>query len=280
MVHKGDFGALLAITGPQNGILGMAESVVDRCVQEMGNIFRKHERRNIADDITTLTLPQAYEVQNGFLAGRVNDGARVVGWKVGCTSAAIRRQFGLAQPISGKLLEPDIFHDGAQLPSSAYVDCAVEPELVFRLGADLEGEAADREIIRAIAGVCAGIELHNYRFWYGKPTSQELIASNGLHAGLVLGLERPLPPNWDVDSEEVSILVNGEIRASGRCAEIMGGPLRSMRWLAKHAAEKGGRLRAGELIIPGSAVELVRVGVGDSIEARFATVGSCHARLI
>jgi 2-keto-4-pentenoate hydratase len=255
-------------------------SAVSECVDEMGHIFHEHGRGNSAADITGLTLPQAYEVQDGFLAGRVREGARIVGWKVGCTSAAIRRQFGLSQPISGKLLEPDIFHDGAQLPASAYVDCAVEPELVFRLGTDLEGEVDDEEIVRAIAGVCAGIELHNYRFWYGKPTSQELIASNGIHAGLVLGQERPFPQHWDLDSEEVSILVNGEVRASGECSEIMGGPLRSMQWLAKHGSERGRRLRAGELVIPGSAVELVRVGAGDLIEARFATVGSCRAQLI
>jgi 2-keto-4-pentenoate hydratase len=255
-------------------------SRVSDCAQEMGHIFRKHERRDLAADIPSLLLSQAYEVQDAFLAGRVNQGARIVGWKVGCTSAAIRRQFGLSQPISGRLLEPDIFHDGARLPASAYVDCAVEPELVLRLGADLDGEVDEQEIIGAIAGVCAGIELHNYRFWYGKPTSQELIASNGIHAGLVLGPERSFPPNWDLDSERVSILVNDETKASGACAEILGGPLRSVQWLAKHAAVRGQRLRAGELIIPGSAVELVRVSAGDRIEARFATVGSCHAQLI
>lgn len=256
-----------------------ALQVVD-CAREMGYIFRKHERGNLAADIPSLSLPQAYEVQDGFLAGRVKEGAKIVGWKVGCTSAAIRRQFGLSQPISGRLLEPDIFKDGARLSSSAYVDCAVEPELVFRLASDLEGEVDDQEIIQAIAGVAAGIELHNYRFWYGKPTSQELVSSNGIHAGLVVGAEHPFPSNWDIDSEVVSVLVNGEVKASGKCSEIMGGPLRSMQWLAKHAAARGERLRAGELVIPGSAVELVRVTAGDSIEARFATVGSCHALLI
>jgi hypothetical protein len=135
-------------------------------------------------------------------------------------------------------------------------------------------------LFSALAGVCAGIELHNYRFWYGAPSLQELIASNGIHAGLVLSHMRPLPPNWNLKSELVAILVNGEVRASGRCAEIMGSPLRSIQWLANHAAERGQRLLAGELVIPGSAVELVRVEAGDWIEARFATLGSCHGRLI
>jgi 2-keto-4-pentenoate hydratase len=256
------------------------DAAVAAGVREMGHIFRGHQRENEVADLSGLSISQAYQVQEGFLGGRVEEGARVVGWKVGCTSAAIRRQFGLTQPISGKLMEPDIHRDGADLPASRYVDCAVEPELVFRLGSDIDGEADEETVIRAIAGVSAGIELHNYRFWYGKPTSQELIASNGIHAGLVLAEERPFPPNWDINSEEVSILVNGELKASGKCAEIMGGPLVSMKWLARHSSERGSRLRAGELVIPGSAVELVRVAAGDSIEARFSTLGSCHAHLI
>jgi 2-keto-4-pentenoate hydratase len=258
----------------------MAEpSTISAFVEEMGELLRGQGLRDGAADITTLTLPQAYEVQEGLLARRVKGGARIVGWKVGCTSAAIRQQFGLTQPISGRLLVPDIFHDGAQLPGSSFVDCAVEPELVFRLGADLKGEVDDDQIISALAEVCAGIELHNYRFWYGTPTQQELIASNGIHAGLVLSPMRPLPKSWDLEFEDVWLLVNGEVRATGRCAEIMGSPLRSIQWLARHAAERGQGLRAGELVIPGSAVELVKVKAGDSIEARFASVGSCHARL-
>jgi 2-keto-4-pentenoate hydratase len=254
-------------------------SAISEFVQEMGHLFRRHEFREGAADVTTLTPAQAYEVQDGFLAGRVKEGAKIVGWKVGCTSAAIRRQFGLTEPISGKLLEPDIFPEGAQLPALSFVDCAVEPELVFRLGTDLKPKVDDHEIIAALDGVCAGIEFHNYRFWFGAPSSQELIASNGIHAGLVLSDMRPLPSNWDLKSEQVWILVNGEVRAFGRCAEIMGSPLRSIQWLARHAAERGQLLRAGELVIPGSAVELVRVEAGDAIEARFATLGSCHARL-
>lgn len=249
-------------------------------VQEMSHIFRTHKRGESNWNIGGLTLAQAYAVQDGFVAERMQTGGRVVGWKVGCTSAAIRRQFGLSQPISGRLFEREISSDGAELSAAAYVDFAVEPELVFRLGTDLEGEPSEEQIVGAIATIGAGIELHNYRFWAGKPTSQELIASNGIHAGLVVGREKPWPAGLDLESEHTSILVNGEVKASGLCSEIMGGPLRSVQWLVKHAAERGQRLRAGELIIPGSAVELVRVSAGDSIEARFATVGSCRARLI
>jgi 2-keto-4-pentenoate hydratase len=256
------------------------ESAIPGFVREMLTIFREHRlERQTNVDLGNLTLPEAYKIQDQVLAARVANGERIVGWKVGCTSRAIQQQFGLSQPISGRLLEPQIYPDGDTLRASQYVDCAVEPEMVFRLGKDIDGETDDRTLVRSIAGVRAGIELHNYRFWYGTPTSQELIASNGIHAGLVCGPEMPLDPSFDLSLEGVGVFVNGTLKASGIGAEIMGGPLDSLRWLARHAAERGQSLRAGELIIPGSAVQLVRVQAGDFIEARFTRIGACRCRL-
>jgi 2-keto-4-pentenoate hydratase len=247
---------------------------------EMRHLSTARERRDSSLKIAHLTVPQAYLVQEGLVAARLSHGAKIVGWKVGCTSPAIQQQFGFSQPISGKLLEPDIFSSGVQLSAARFLDCAVEPELVFRLGKDLEADPDDRQVVRSIDAVAAGIELHNYRFWFGAPTVQELIAANGIHAGLVVSEFHPMPANWDLASEQVAIVVNGQLKASGRCGEVMGSPLRSVQWLARHAAGRGQRLRAGDLVIPGSAVELVPVEPSDRIESRFATVGSCQARLV
>lgn len=252
---------------------------IHQFAEEMRHRFETRQCTDHLANIADLTVAQAYSVQDEFVAARVRDGAKTVGWKVGCTSPAIRKQFGLSQPISGKLLEPDIFASGVALDSLRFVECAVEPELVFRLGESLVGEIDEEHILGSLAGVCAGIELHNYHFWLGYPTVQELIASNGIHAGLILSDFQAVPRDWRADPEEVSILVNGRVKASATSREIMGGPLRSIEWLAKHAAERGQPLRAGDLVIPGSAVELVRVKAGDAIEARFEKLGSCKAYL-
>jgi 2-keto-4-pentenoate hydratase len=254
-------------------------SLVEMFVEEIAGFFRTHESHENGSDISRLSLAQAYEVQDGFIAARVQQGAKVVGWKVGCTSTAIRQQFGLTEPISGKVLMPEVFQSVDHVPASRFVDCAVEPELVFRLGAEIHRDMSDEEVLGALDGVCAGIELHNYRFRYGRPTQQELIASNGIHAGLVLQSMLPLLPSWDLPSEKVSLLVNGEAKASGTCREIMGSPLLSIRWLAGHAASRGEKLRAGDLIIPGSAVALVRVAAHDTIEAQFTSFPSCFVTL-
>ena len=229
-------------------------------------------------DLTTLSIDDAYEIQRRVIAARVARGEQVVGYKVGCTSRAIRRQFGLTEPICGKVMAPHVFHGNTILNWHDYVCCAVEPEFVFVIGKDLPDEVEnDQQLVEAIEYVSPGIEVHNYKFWFGKPTLQELVASNGIHAGLVVGTEKVRPAGLDLDLEGVGIFKNGDLAASGIGTEILGGPLKSLRWLASHLLRRGEQLRAGQIVIPGSAVELVAVEPGDRVAARFTHIGRVEA---
>ena len=232
-----------------------------------------------------LSLDEAYVVQQKVIEHRVAMGERTVGYKIGCTSQAIRRQFGLSEPICGRLMAPHV-HDRAapqletpvELDWHDYVECAVEPEFVLCIGHDVTCEVVDeRELANAIQWVAAGIEVHNYRFWFGRPTSQELIASNGIHAALVVGQQRVSSASLDFDTERVEIFRHDELVASGVGSEIMGGPLKSLRWLVHHLIQRGEYLRAGQLVIPGSPVELVAVRSHDRITAAFTQLGKVSA---
>jgi 2-keto-4-pentenoate hydratase len=257
----------------------MNESPLDIFATEMARIFRHHQlHRRTAVDIQSLSLDDAYEVQEKYLATRLAGGERTVGYKVGCTSPAIQTQFGLFEPICGRLLQPRIYGDGEKLHIDDFVDCALEPELVFHIGSDLDGSNLETSHLRqAISAASPGIEVHNYRFWYGKPSSQELIASNGIHAGLVIGSKYKLPPDLDLESERTTLLIDGTEKASGVGSEIMGGPINSLRWLLTHLRKRGRQLLAGELVIPGSAAKLIPVRKGENAEAVFTHFGSCRA---
>jgi 2-keto-4-pentenoate hydratase len=256
------------------------QELLDAFTQEMFGVVRQHRLDRVTNvEVRTLSLSEAYEVQSQVLVRRIREGEQKVGWKIGCTSRAIQEQFGLSQPISGRLMEPHIHHDGVVLPAGDFAYCAVEPEMVFRLRKDLSPGADEKAAADAIASVAAGIEFHNFHFWYGTPTSQELIGSNGIHAGLVMNEERSFKSQFDLSMEGVGIWVNNQLEASGIGAEIMGGPVESLCWLARHASKRGETIRRGELIIPGSAVKLVRVKPGDKIEARFTHLGTCRATL-
>ena len=258
----------------------LRDALIEAFTRERVGMFREHHLVRVTHEpISKLSLEEAYAVQGRFVAARVAAGECVVGWKIGCTSPNIQQQFALTQPIAARLTAPFVHSDGVALPAERYVDCGVEAEMVLRIGSDLSPEMDGIELRGAIASVHPGIEVHNYRFWYGDPTSQELISSNGIHAGVVIGTEHS-PTSFDFDAERMQLIVNDEVRSAGIASDIMGGPLVSLRWLVQHAAEQGESVRAGELVIPGSAVHLVRVSRGDRVEACFSRLGSCRAILV
>lgn len=226
-----------------------------------------------------LSLVEAYEVQTKVLNRRIAGGEKVAGYKVGCTSSAIRQQFGLTEPICGRLMEPWIYADGIELDWNAYVQCAVEPEFVFHIQQDVPHDVVDeRDLLDVIGWVAPGIEVHHFKFWFGAPTSQELILSNGIHAALIVGKSRRSPESIAFHTQRVDVLRGDRLAASGFGVDIMGGPLKSLRWLIRHLAERGEHLRAGQLVIPGSPVELIAVRPQDRITVsmtQFENVTAC-----
>jgi 2-keto-4-pentenoate hydratase len=244
-------------------------------VDELHSAFRSRQFRRLGSQpISSLTLDQAYEVQSRVIARRIDDGERPAGYKVGCTSRAIREQFGLGEPVAARLMSPHVYYGDSHLALDDYVNCSVEAELVLRIGRDI-GEGVDSQnLVSAIDSVSPGIEVHHYRFWYGEPTSQELIASNGIHACLIVGDDRKSPDAINLDSEEVALFLNDRLAASAVSAETMGGPLKSLTWLVKKLKTLGTSLKAGDLVIPGSPARLIPVLRGSRVKASVTRCGS------
>jgi 2-keto-4-pentenoate hydratase len=243
------------------------------------SIFHSHRlEHGPSVPISTLSPADAYAVQRTVIDQRVVRGERVADFKVGCTSRAIRQQFGLREPICGRVMHPHLHFGNTALPSHRFHLPAVEPELVLVMGRDFVDEVGPEEPLgTAIDFVSPGIEVHNYAWWFGQPSSQELICSNGLHARLVVGEDKVKPENLDWDMEGVALFKNGELAASGVGAEVMGGPMTSLRWLINHLVRHGESLRTRQCVIPGSAVRLIPVEPGDRVESRFTHFGSVAA---
>ena len=229
-------------------------------------------------DIASLSMDDAYQCQRIYQTLRIQDGDKPFGYKVGCTSAAIRKQFGFDEPIYGRLMTPGLFEEGVPLMAGDYYSPAIEPEFVITLGHDLKNaDASDEELLEAIEHVRPGIELHNYMYHYLPPTRQELICSNGIHAGQIVGRNTVAARNVHWEMEGVAVFVNGALVASGVAADIMEGPLNSLRFLISHLQKNGEVLKAGEMVIPGSATALIPVEAGDKVTCSFTHLGSVTA---
>lgn len=261
--------------------MSMWNDALQDIAAEMLDAFRYHRlQRRSSVPITAIALEEAYEIQSRNIERRIAEGETPVGYKVGCTSRAIREQFGLQEPVSGRLMSPYVYFGDARLVWSDYVSCAVEPEFVFRIGQDITAVVEPKSLAESIEYVSPGIEVHNYKFWYGEPSSQELIASNAIHACLVVGSEKKRLDVLDLEMEGVGLFAGDNLVASGIGAETMGGPLKSLAWLAEKLILRGEYLKAGDLVIPGSPVRLIPVARDTVVKARFTHLGAVQAEFL
>lgn len=209
-----------------------------------------------ADPDVTLDLAAAYQLQDGVSKLRVESGDRIIGYKVGCTGSGTTAQFGMAGPIRGCLYESELHQSGARLNFDAYANLAIEGEMA--LVVDQEG--------RALAAFPV-IELHHYVFRREPTTLVELIANNGLNAGVVL------PPKDRLESRQyLTAAASLEVRISGKSVGVgplwplAGGAEESLRWLQEHLGDHSRALSSGALVLAGTPLGLYSVRPGDTIE--------------
>lgn len=240
--------------------------------------FYRKEWHGEEDLVRNLSIQEAYEVQDLVTKRRIESGEHVAGFKVGCTSNSIRKQFGLSEPIYARLFYPHVGNNQVNVNWSHYINCAIEPEMVLKIGKTLEGKnLSGEELINAIDYVSPGIEIHEYNFWVNPPTIQELICSGGIHAGLIIGNQRVSPEDLQFEDEKFTVYNNNSFIISAPASEIMGGPLHSLRWLVNSLTDKGLSLEKGNLVIPGSPVELVNIDQDTELKVVIDNVGSITA---
>lgn len=213
----------------------------------------------------SLSLEEAYHVQTEVARLRVRDGDKIAGFKVGCTSAEIERQFGLRGPIHAVLFESELRRSGARLDASSFANLAIEGEMAARIGED-----------GRIAAVFPVIELHNFVFRSEPKTLSELIVNNGLNAGVVLPDETGvLDALGQGATPSLSVLVNGTPIDQGALWSLTGGAAASLQWLEANLRRYGGALSPGHLILTGTPLGIHPVGPGDHVEVRG---GSLHVQ--
>ncbi|NKC17045.1 MAG: 2-keto-4-pentenoate hydratase [Gammaproteobacteria bacterium] len=231
-------------------------------------------------DITPL---QAYRLQAGIMAARVARGDRIAGYKAALTSAAMRAQIGVPEPLLGTLLASKVFPEDepVSLCGKGFLRATLEPEIAVVLGAELQGPGVDAvQALSASAGYLPAIELGDYRA--ADAVGHTLIGSvvcNTFNGGIVLG--RPLTPPAGIDLrvEGMSLRVNGVPAGSGTGIEVLGDPLNSVAFMANKLAELGLGLRAGMVLMTGSIIASIAVAPGDHAEVAFTRLGTVQVRI-
>jgi 2-keto-4-pentenoate hydratase len=227
-----------------------------------------------------LTPARAYALQTEVARLREDRGERVVGYKIGCASRVIQAQLGIHEPIFGRIFDTGCFPAGSRLSHARFANLAIEGELAIRVSRDLpDRPLQDDDYAEAIASVFPVIELHHYVLPARGGSASALIASNGMHAGLVLAEEETPYSGTVPNARELSVFIDD--RAVGTTTEpwTMGGPTATLRWLSARLGEWGLQLARGQVILTGSALPLLPVGPGNRLVVEAHPLGRSFAEI-
>jgi 2-keto-4-pentenoate hydratase len=219
----------------------------------------------------TLTTGEAYALQAEVVRLRERRGERVIGYKIGCISPVIQAQLGADRPIFGRVFDTGCFPPGSRVSHARFADLAIEGELAIRLARDVPGSTlSDDEAAAAIGSVFPVIELHHYGWLSVGLSLPALIATSGMHAGLVPSAEETSGSGRVPAVKELSIRINDEVLGSTTQPWAMGSATAGLRWLSSHLESVGERLMRDQVILTGSVLPLFLVRPGDRaiVEAR------------
>lgn len=205
------------------------------------------------------------------------------GWKIAATSAAGQHHIGVNGPMAGRLLAAMVHPDGAELSLAGNRMRVAEIEFAFRMGRDLppRAEAYDETtVLDAAATLHLAIEVPDSRYadfvTVGAP---QLIADNACAHQFVLGPEAL--PGWrglDLAAHPVIARLGRGAERGGVGANVLGGPLIALTWLANELSAQGVTLRAGQVVTTGTCIVPLDVEPGDALTGDFGALGRVSVR--
>jgi 2-oxopent-4-enoate/cis-2-oxohex-4-enoate hydratase len=234
--------------------------------------------RPVGELVRDLTLEQAYALQRELEQALVERGERVVGYKVGFTTAALQERYGVTEPVLGFLLASGVFGSGDAVPLARFVAVGVEVEVAFLLKADLAGPGVTTaSALLAVEGAMPSFELIDFRL-SGTPRGVDVVADGVYNNAIVLGRPLTSVTGFDLALEGVVFEQDGQIVATQTAAEVLGNPLVALAWAANTLGKTGRGLRAGDIVLTGSISKVLRPTAGQSVRAAFTRLGSVGCR--
>jgi 2-oxopent-4-enoate/cis-2-oxohex-4-enoate hydratase len=223
-----------------------------------------------------LTIDDAYAISLGILARRQRAGERVIGKKIGVTSAAVQNMLGVHQPDFGFLTDRMHIPDGGTVRiADSMIQPRAEAEIALILKSDLRGPGVTpAQVLGATAAIAPCFEIVDSRIANWDIRIVDTVADNASCGVFVLGAARVDPRGLDLAALKVRVWKNEQPLSEGLGSAVQGSPLASVAWLANTLGAHGVQLNAGDIILSGSLVPLEPARPGDRFRLELEGVGS------
>jgi 2-keto-4-pentenoate hydratase len=225
-----------------------------------------------------ISVEDAYQIQLTQIRIKVDEGAVIVGKKIGLTSKAMQEMLKVNQPDYGHILNNMVFNEDEIIPVNQFIQPKVEFELAFVLKENLQGPGVTlNDVIQATDYIVPAIEIIDSRIKDWEIKFEDTVADNGSSAGAILGKQTAVIGELDLAGIGMKVYRNGELLDAATSAAVMGNPAKAVAWLANEIGGYGISLHAGEFILAGALSKAIVIEAGDIFTAEFDDLGSVSA---
>ena len=215
----------------------------------------------------TFSRGDAYSMQEIQLETRKAAGETLIGWKMGLSSEAKRKQMNLDSPLYGFLTDKMQIKNNDKYALAKQIHPKIEPEIAFWIAADLEGDVTDQQVLASCHAVCACLEILDSRYEQFKYFSMEdVIADNSSSSQFILGPWLEDYRDLDLSDLRMSMRKNGEEVEAGNSKDISGDPVLSVVELCKLLSQRGQKLKAGSVVLAGAATPAIALEPGMRVD--------------
>lgn len=225
------------------------------------------------------TIQDAYATQDQLVTQLLDEhGAKLVGYKIGCTSTYAQELLGVDEPFYGQLQSHNIYQSEIELPAAHFRARIIEPEIGFRIKQTVphaDSPYTAQSIRPYVGAILPTIEVVNPSFEdFGTVGGPSLIADNAVWGVSVVGQSIADWHQIDPAKVEVKLYANGNLVEQGSGSNALGDPLNVVAWLANILQSHGKPLTTNMLISTGTTTNVYHAQAGDSVRAEYTGLGS------
>ncbi len=202
----------------------------------------------------------------------LEQGHKRLGWKVGLNAPDVQSQLGIDAPVVGFLTDATELASESTHSVAGAVRVGIEPELAAHLSADLGGEPSREEVVAAIGGVGAAVEVVDVDREFDD--LEAILAGNIFHRGVVFGDPDEKRAGGELTGLVAELKVNGAQEWTAAAAHGYEDLPGIVLGVARRLHEAGETLHAGDRVIAGSLTPIQWISPGDELEVDFGRLGA------
>ena len=240
--------------------------------------FTGRSEEDFPSELRPRDLACGYAIQEALVERLLaRYGGRHAGYKIACTNESAQRLLNTPTPVFGCLFSSFVSASPARLKGSEFAVRGIEAEFAFEIASDVPSAGVRHTaetVTEYIGNLLPAIELVGHRFSdWSKFDAPTLVADNAVHQAWIPGATRSDWHDLELAGHTVQLIVNGEVKLTGRGGNVLGHPLNALAWLANELPRWGRSLKAGEFVTTGTCTDVYAAQPNDEICADFGVLG-------